>query len=70
MIPYTPTSSPVALEIVTAVSKSASTSPFSNPVMLYVSAGSTSPNTLLAALAVTVSVALVIVKSAPTKTMS
>ena len=70
MISYTQTSSPVALEIVTAVSNSASTSPFSNPVMLYVSAGSVSPNTFVSAKAVTVSVALVMLKSAPTKTMS
>ena len=44
---YVSTSSPAALEILTPVSKSDSSSPFTNAVKVYVSDGSVAPYTLV-----------------------
>ena len=56
--------------MLTGVSKSASSSPFTNPVMVYVSVGSVAPYTFVCpVLAVTVKLPGVIAKFAPVLVM-
>ena len=56
MTVYIPAFSPATLEMLTPVSKSPSSLPFTNPVMVYVKAGSVAPYTFeIPEVAVTVS---------------
>ena len=63
VVVYIPAFSPDTLEMLTPVSKSPSISPLTNPVMVYVKAGSIAPYTLVSESAVMVKGAAVMLRS-------